>query len=165
MQVEKSYYLGPDKGGDKAYSCLVEAMRHRRAGRGRALGGARQGAARADAAVRKDGLILHQLYYANEVRTFDEIDLGRDVQRSATWSATSPSKLIDQLASDAFEPSKYQRRRTRARARRRRAEGRRRRRSRSRPKQPQAQIIDLFEALKQSLAEAKKPPGSRPSLR
>src|SRR5690606_1456103 len=68
VHVEKSYYLGPDKGGDKAYRLLSAAMQ----GKDRVAVG--RWAARGKeqlVLVRPygEGLILHQLYYKNEVRS------------------------------------------------------------------------------------------------
>ena len=42
VYFDKPYYLGPDKGGDKAYLLLAEAMRETRPGRAGALRRARQ---------------------------------------------------------------------------------------------------------------------------
>ncbi len=76
VHVEKSYYLGPDKGGDKAYKLLSEAMGNKdkvAVGRWAARGKEQLVLVRP---YGDDGLILHQLYYSNEVRAFDEIDTG-----------------------------------------------------------------------------------------
>jgi len=70
VHVEKSYYLGPDKGGDKAYRLLSESMTktgRAAVGRWSARGKEQLVLIRA---YGQDGLILHQLYYANEVRSF-----------------------------------------------------------------------------------------------
>ena len=61
LQIEKTYYLGADKGGDKAYRLLSEAMRAKEkvaVGRWSARGKEQLGLIR----PYKDGLILHQLY-------------------------------------------------------------------------------------------------------
>src|SRR5690606_38983322 len=73
VQVEKTYYLGPDKGGDKAYRLLSESMRETgkvAVGRWAARGKEQLVLIR----PYRDGLILHQMFYANEVRAFDEVD-------------------------------------------------------------------------------------------
>ncbi len=159
VQVEKSYYLGPDKGGDRAYRLLAESMQMKQkvavarwAGRGKEQ----------LVLVRpygKDGLILHQLYYANEVRDFSEVPTGatfefKEVERDLA------EKLIDQLSADGFEPEKF----SDAYAERVRTAVDQKVAGQEisiAPEQPKAQIIDLFEALKKSLvegAEAPKPP-------
>ena len=76
LQVEKSYYLGPDKGGDKAYRLLGEAM----TAKGRVAVGRWSARGKEQVVLvrpyGKDGLVIHQLYYANEMRAFSEIDTG-----------------------------------------------------------------------------------------
>ncbi len=54
----------------------------------------------------KDGIVLHQLYYATEVRAFDEIDTGATFKFSDKEHDLA-EKLIEQLSSDSFEPEKY----------------------------------------------------------
>ncbi|HVJ19521.1 MAG TPA: Ku protein, partial [Polyangiaceae bacterium] len=95
VHVEKSYYLGPDKGGDKAYKLLSEAMDHKTrvaVGRWAARGKEQLVLIRPYA----DGLILHQLYYANEVRAWDEIDTGAKLGFSDKERDLA-EKLIEQL--------------------------------------------------------------------
>ena len=46
IYLDKVYYLGPDKGGDRAYRLLVEALRGHGARRARPVLGARQAASR-----------------------------------------------------------------------------------------------------------------------
>jgi DNA end-binding protein Ku len=104
-QVEKSYYLGPDKGGDKAYLLLSETMN--------AMGkvAVAQWAARGKEQLviirpYKGGLILHQMYYANEVRDFSEVPSGKlpvsDAERNMA------GMLVSALSTGAFEPTKYE---------------------------------------------------------
>ena len=103
----------------------------------------------------KGGLILHQLYYANEVRSFEEVD------DTATFTFSDKERdlaerLIDQLSTDTFSPSQYHDEyadRVRA-AVDQKVAGKEVVVS---AEAPRAQIIDLFEALKKSIAEAKKP--------
>jgi DNA end-binding protein Ku len=151
IQVEKTYYLGPDKGGDKAYRLLVDAMTDTgkvAVGRWSARGKEQLVLIR----PYKDGLLLHQMFYADEVRAFDEVDKGatfefRDAERDLA------KKLIAELSSDAFQPEKFHDEfadRVRAAVDQKTA-GQEIQLAREVPK---AQIIDLFEALKQSLAEA-----------
>jgi DNA end-binding protein Ku len=156
VQIEKSYYLGADKGGDKAYRLLSQAM----TAKGKVAVG--RWAARGKeqlVLVRpyKDGLILHQLYYANEVRAFEEVDdtakfTFNDKERDLA------ERLVDQLSVDEFDPAKYHddyADRVRA-AVEQKVAGKEISVS---AEAPRAQIIDLFEALKKSIAEAKKPEG------
>jgi len=154
VQVEKTYYLGPDKGGDKAYRLLSESMTKKdmvAVGRWGSRGKEQLVLIRP---YGKDGIILHQLYYATEVRAFDEIDTG------ATFSFSDKEhelaeKLIEQLSSDSFEPEKYHDSYTDrvSAAVQQKVEGKE---ITIAPEAPKAQIIDLFEALKKSLATTSK---------
>ena len=105
VYFQDTHYLGPDKGGDKAYQLLAEAMRdtgmvalaqHVSRGKERLV------------LIRPfaDGLALHTLYYADEVRAFDEIERGpkATVKPAETNLAR---KLIEQLAADGFTPQQY----------------------------------------------------------
>ncbi len=75
LSIEKTYFLGPDKGGDRAYRLLSEALT--KAER-LAVGRFAQRGKDNLVLVRpyKNGLILHECYYAEEVRSFDEVDTG-----------------------------------------------------------------------------------------
>ncbi|MET0409689.1 MAG: Ku protein [Polyangiaceae bacterium] len=155
LSVEKSYYLGPDKGGDKAYRLLRESMlRTAKVAVGRwAARGKEQ-----LVVVRpyKDGLILHQMFYANEVRAFDEIDTGATIEFKPIEHELA-ERLIEQLSSDAFHPENYKDEyaaRVEA-AVQNKVLGEQVHVAQEAPK---AQIIDLFEALKRSLSEAQSTP-------
>jgi DNA end-binding protein Ku len=99
---------------------------------------------------------LHQLYYANEGRSFNEIDTGAKLGFSDKERDLA-EKLIEQLSSDEFEAEKYtdtfsDRVKT---AVEQKVAGQE---VTIAPEAPKAQIIDLFEALKKSLAEKPAPP-------
>jgi DNA end-binding protein Ku len=156
LSVEKSYYLGPDKGGDKAYHLLTESMVHtKKVGVGRwAARGKEQ-----LVLIRpyKTGLILHQMFYANEVRAFDEVDTGatfefKDVERNLA------EKLIAELSVDTFQPERYK---DEYAARVLAAVDKKVAGEQIHVSQevPKAQVIDLFEALKQSLEQVQGPGG------
>ena len=75
IQLQKAQYLGPDKGGHKAYGLLSKAMQQTELvaiGRYNARGKSYVVMLR----PYRRGLLLHQLYYADEVRSFDEVELG-----------------------------------------------------------------------------------------
>ncbi len=154
VQVEKTYYLGPDKGGDKAYRLLSESMTKKEmvaVGRWASRGKEQLVLIRP---YGKDGIILHQLYYATEVRAFDEIDTGATFKFSDKEHELA-EKLIEQLSTESFEPEKYsdsysQRVDT---AVQQKVEGKE---ITIAPEAPKAQIIDLFEALKKSLSSTAK---------
>jgi DNA end-binding protein Ku len=106
----------------------------------------------------EDGLILHQLFYANEVRSFEEID-GPAKLTFTEKERELALKLIDQLTSDAFEAEKYHD--TYSDKVREAVEQKVAGQEITiAPEAPRAQIIDLFDALKKTLAEGPKPPPS-----
>jgi DNA end-binding protein Ku len=157
LQVEKSYYLGPDKGGDKAYHLLGEAMN----AKGRVAVGRWSARGKEQVVLvrpyGKDGLVIHQLYYSNEVRAFSEIDTG------ATFTFSDKErdlaeKLIEELGADSFDATKYVdsfSERVKAAVDQKVAG----QEITIAPEAPKAQIIDLFEALKKSLADVQEKGG------
>jgi len=102
--VSKCYYLGPDKGGDRAYRLLSAAMKES----GKAALG--QYAARGQQHLvllrPLDGrLVMEQLHYADEVRSPDEVPMPEgDVKDTELKLAML---LIEQTSNEAFEPAKY----------------------------------------------------------
>ena len=76
VYFDSAYYLGPDKAGDRAYRLLARAMRQTGRAALATLRGARQELPGADPAVRRGGLVMQQLRYADEVRSFSEVPLG-----------------------------------------------------------------------------------------
>jgi len=161
IQVERSYYLGRDKGGDKAYRLLGEAMREKNrvaVGRWASRGKEQLVVIR----PYRDGLLFHQLYYADEVRAFDDIDTGATFQFSDVERELA-QKLIDQLSSDELQAEKYHdsfRERVQQAVDQKVAGEQ----VTVAPEAPRAHVIDLFEALKQSLAKegAKEGPPLKP---
>jgi DNA end-binding protein Ku len=150
VSVEKTYYLGPDKGGDKAYRLLSDSMMKKEkvaVGRWASRGKEQLVLIRP---YGKDGIVLHQLYYATEVRAFDDIDTGATFKFSDKEHDLA-QKLIEQLSSDSFEPDKYSDSYSErvAAAVAEKVEGKE---ITVAPEAPKAQIIDLFEALKKSLS-------------
>jgi DNA end-binding protein Ku len=150
IYVERSIYLGPDKGGDKAFILLTKAMRRTgRIGVGRYRSHGKQHLV----LLRpyKKGLILHHVYYANEVRAYEDVELGPD-QRFSDSEESLADQLIASLSKEAFEPKKY-RDEFADRVHKAAEEKVAGQQVTIVAEQPQAQIIDLFEALKQSLRE------------
>jgi len=155
IYFEKTYLLGPDKGGHKAYRLLREAMD--KAGQAAVAKFSTRGKQQL-VLVRHAprGLMLHALFYADEVRSFDDIDLGADSELKPN-EVDLAVQLIDQLASTSFEPSKYED------AYRKRVLNVIEQKVAGQevviaPKAPpRAQVIDLMEALKASLASRQRP--------
>lgn len=160
VYIDRSQYIGPDKAGNKAFNLLSKAMTRAdkiAVGRYWSRGKVQLALLR----PYQKGLILHHVYYANEVRAYDDVELGADVPFTEAEEGLA-DQLIQQLSSEAFEPAKYQDEygaRVRAAAEQ-KAAGLE---VTTAPEQPAAQIVDLFDALKQSLSEgsgAEDPPPS-----
>ncbi len=103
LQVEKSYFLGADKGADKPYRLLSTVMAEEgkvAVGKWHARGKDQLVLIRAY----QDGLLLHQCFYANEMRAFE--DKAAPVPVSDVEKKLA-KQLIANLESDGFDPAKY----------------------------------------------------------
>jgi DNA end-binding protein Ku len=151
IYFEKSYYLGPEKGGERAYRLLSEAMRT--TGRS-AL--ARHAARGKQYLVMLrpygSGLLMQQLKYEDELKSFDEVPLGEETELKP-GELELAVQLIEQIASDDFKPDQYtdEVRKRLWNAIQSKIEGREL--ADDETEAPQAQIIDLMEALKASLSK------------
>lgn len=159
--LDKTYFLGPDKGGERAYRLLVEAMKET----GRAALG--QYAVRGQqylALVRPLGhvLVMEQLHYADELRGAGEVPVGESPVKEQELALAT--QLIQQTATDEFHPERY---RDTVRDRVMEAISRKVEGAsivEEPAEAPQARIIDLMEALKASLARAGTPEGPLPPV-
>jgi DNA end-binding protein Ku len=148
VYFDRPYYLVPDKGGEKAYRLLNEAMK--KTGRSALAKWAARGKQYL-VLIRpaEKGLVMQQLLYADEVRPLSEVPIGdADLKEPELQLAV---QLIEQIASDEFHPEHYEddvRKRYQA-AIQQKIDGQE---ITSAPEAPKAQIIDLMEALKASLA-------------
>lgn len=151
--IEKTYYLGPDKGGERAYRLLSESLE--RANR-LAVGRFAQRGKDNLVLVRpyKKGLILHECYYADEVRSFDDVETGGAFEFKPIELELA-NKLIEQLDREKFEPERF--RDTWADKVREAVEKKvAGEEVVAPPEAPKAQIIDLLEALKRSVAQVQE---------
>jgi DNA end-binding protein Ku len=154
IYFSKAYYLGPDKGGDRAYTLLSKALQEtgrwalaKYAARGkqyltvlRPLG---------------KGIILQQLYYPNEIRSMDELDLGEAIVKDNELKMAI--QLAEMGATEEFHPENYrdeQTEKTREMIQR-KIDGEEI--TSLDTQEPRAQVIDLMEALRASLG------GTRPT--
>ncbi len=104
LALQKTYFLGPDKGGAKAYRLLAEAMR--------ATGKvaiAKYAARGKDYLVMvrpyEDGLMMEQLYYADELKSFSEVPVDKaDVSDDEIKLAV---QLIDQVTKKKFDHAAF----------------------------------------------------------
>jgi DNA end-binding protein Ku len=104
VYLDRTYYMGPDKGGARAYRLLSAALRD--AGRVAVAKYATRG--RQHLVVirpHREGLILDQLRYAEEVRSFDEVPM--DPAEVKPAELTLAKQLIDQSSVEEFDPQRY----------------------------------------------------------
>ena len=151
VYFDKPYYLGPDRGGAKAYRLLAEAMR--RSGKAALARYAARGKQYLVLLRPSNGrLVLQQLLHTDEVRPFSEVEVEEaDLKEPEVQLAL---KLVEQTASDAFHPEAYPdevRARTLALIEQ-KVQGKEI--QLTPPEAPRAQVIDLMEALKASVAAA-----------
>ena len=148
LYFEKTYYLGPDKGGDRAYRLLAKALQE--AGRSAIAKYATRGKQYLVLLRPVDGaLVMHQLRYADEVRAMSEVPLGDAQVKPAELQLAM--QIIEQGMSNRFDPTAYVddvRNRILA-AIERKVEGQEI--TEEPTEEPRAQVIDLMAALKASL--------------
>lgn len=150
LYFDKAYFLGPSKGGERAYKLLASALKKM----GRAAVG--QWAARGKQYLvmlrpADGGLVMETLHYADEVRSMKEVPLPEGDVKPAELALAM--QLIEQGKSDEFLPKKYddQVRKRMLEQIQRKVEGHE---ITAEPTEaPETQIIDLMEALKASLAK------------
>jgi DNA end-binding protein Ku len=152
--LERTYYLGADKGGERAYKLLAEALEESKRV---AIG---QYAARGKQYLimirpLEGRLVMEQLRYADEIRDIAEIPVPKTDVKDAELQLAI--KVIDQGATEEFDPKKYKdnvRDRMQEQIER-KVEGKQ---ITEEPEEaPKTRVLDLMQALKQSLggAEAK----------
>jgi DNA end-binding protein Ku len=151
--VDKSYYLGPDKGGERAYRLLHDAMLDT------GLVGVASYSARGKqyiVALRpyQNGLIMHQLRYSEEVKPWAEVPMP-DLPELKPAELGLAKQIIQQIAHETFDPNKYKDEvQTRMRELiARKVEGQE---ITVVPEAPSGRVIDLMEALKASLGMTKE---------
>lgn len=149
VYFDRAYYLGPDRGGARAYRLLAAALEQ--TGRVAVARFATRGKQYL-VMVRpyRNGLMLEQLRYQTEVRSWDEVPVDEGEINSAELDLAV--QMIEQKTADEFQPDDYT------------DEVRERQLELIQQKidgeqitvapsaEPQAQIIDLMAALKASIA-------------
>ena len=168
IYYEKTYYLGPDRGGEKAYRLLADAM----AAAGRvALASFVMRGKESLVLVRPagGGIMLHTMYFADEVRDFSEIERGQSA-KIQDREVQLARRLIDELSTEEFAPARYEdhyRKRV-LEVVNQKVEGKEI--TASAPPEERTKVIDLMDALRASLEKrgapvddagrsaAKKPP-------
>lgn len=156
---EKAYYLGPDKGSDRAYRLLVKALEES----GKAALG--QYAARGQQHLvllhpRNGVLVMEQLHYTDEVRPTSEVPVQEGEVKPAELQMAL--QIIDQASKDDFDASGYK-----DTVRERILEMIQQKiagqdiTAVEAPVTGSAQILDLMDALKASLAKGKSAPAPK----
>jgi DNA end-binding protein Ku len=148
IYFEGTYYLGTEPRSDKPYRLLVEAMAEtEQAAVAVTVMRGKENPVLIRAARR--GLMLHTLFFPDEVRDFDEIPKG-DTETVKPQELDLARRLVSELAEPAFQPAALEdtyRHRVEQAAQA-KLEGKQ---VTEVPVAPTAQIIDLMEALRQSL--------------
>jgi DNA end-binding protein Ku len=105
IYYDKAYYLAPDKRGAKPYGLLLAAMRESgRCALARWAWKGKQYVVQVRAG--EDGLILQQLLYAAEVRAMSDLDIEHaSIQKPELQLAL---QLIDQISEDSYDPAAYE---------------------------------------------------------
>ncbi|HEU0035455.1 MAG TPA: Ku protein [Kofleriaceae bacterium] len=103
--VEKSYYLGPGKGGDRAYRLFRDALEDAE------LVGIASYAARGKQYVvmvrpYEDGMVMHQLRYPDEIKPWSEVPVGK-LPKAAPAELGLAARVIESLTHKTFDPSQY----------------------------------------------------------
>ena len=160
---EKAYFLGPAAGGGKTYKLLAEAMRKEHKV---ALARMVQGNREHLVVVRpfQNGLVLHTMFYADEVRDFGAVEIEDAVVRDKEIKLAE--MLIDELTEKKFNPLQYK------------DEYRERLMDRIKAKSQgetiiqeereddkSGEVIDIMEALRRSLEGAGRAPAKRASAK
>jgi DNA end-binding protein Ku len=164
IYFERTCYLGPDKGGEKAYRLLAEAMaKTDRVALATFVMRGKESLVLIRPA--QHGLMLHTMYFADEVRDFGEIDKG-ETAKIREGELDLAVRLIDELSHEEFTPDQYQddyRLRVldlvtlKVEGKEVTAAG---------PEVQRIHVVDLMDALKQSLAQRAAPaptPGAPPA--
>jgi DNA end-binding protein Ku len=165
VYFEKAYYLGSDKGGEKPYRLLADAMaKAEQVAVAKFVMRGKESLVLIRAA--QGGLLLHTMFFADEVRSFADVDKGESA-KIRDGELDLALQLIRGLASEEFKPEQYAddyRERVKVMLDQ-KIEGREVTAAPAPAERPH--VIDLMDALKASLARrglpesaatAKKPP-------
>src|SRR3989442_8319005 len=154
IYFENVHYLGPDRGGEKAYRLLAEAMRDT----GKVALGQHVSHGKEHLVLIRPydgGLVMHEMYYADEVRSFADIPATDGAVKLRDSETELARRLVEQLSAAEFRPDRY-----RDEYRDRLMEAVQKKVSGEEvtvaaPAPERAEVIDLMDALKKSLAGRK----------
>ncbi|MEO8028561.1 MAG: Ku protein, partial [Bryobacteraceae bacterium] len=158
IYYETSYYMAPDEAGEKPYALLFESLR-----KSGYCGVAKIAMHNREHIVilrpGKNGVLLHTMYFNHEIRQVDEFRTNLELVKEKELALAN--MLIETLAAE-FEPAKYKdtfRENILAMIEAKK-EGQE---IVAAPEPAQHKVVDILEALKASLAMAKKPAASAPA--
>jgi len=158
IYMETSYYMAPDEAGEKPYALLFEALR-----KSGYVGVAKIAMHNREHVVilrpGKNGVLMHTMYYTHEIRQVDEFRTDLSLVKDKELALAN--NLIEALSGE-FDPSKYHDnyRDNLLRMIESKKAGQE---VVATPEPAQHKVVDILEALKASLAMAKKPAASAPA--
>src|SRR5208282_685178 len=143
IYFETSYYMAPDEAGEKPYALLFDALK-------------KTGYAGVAKIAMHNRELMHTMYYSHEIRKVDEFRTDLSLVKEKELALAT--NLIEALAGE-FEPEKYKDdyRDNLLRMIEAKKQGQE---VVATPEPQQAKVVDILEALKASLAMAKKPAAS-----
>jgi DNA end-binding protein Ku len=157
IYIDRTYYLGPDRGGDRAYRLLRDALEH-----AQLVGIAAYSARGKEYIVMlrpfEDGLAIHQLRYADEIKSWREVPIAKLPKPTASELALA-QQVIEQLRRDEFDPTQYKDE-VKGRVHELIAKKAKGGAIVAPPEAPKPVVTDLMAALKASLAGAGKAPAA-----
>jgi DNA end-binding protein Ku len=159
IYMETSYYMAPEEAGEKPYALLFEALRQ-----SGYVGVAKIAMHNREHVVilrpGKNGVLMHTMYYTHEIRQVDEFRTDLSLVKDKELALAN--NLIEALAGE-FDPSKYHDnyRDNLLRMIEAKKAGEE---VVATPSPKESKVVDIMEALKASLAAAKKPAASATSV-
>jgi DNA end-binding protein Ku len=105
LTIDRSYYLGAGKGGDRAYQLFRDALAQAELV---AIAAYSARGKQYVVALRpyETGLAMHQLRYPDEVKPWSEVPAIKHVKAAAAELALA-SQVIESLRHETFDPSRY----------------------------------------------------------
>lgn len=160
IYLETSYYMAPDDAGEKPYALLFDALK-----RTGYLGIAKVTMHNREHIVilrpGLNGVLLHTMYYSHEIRKVDEFRTDLSLVKEKELALAQ--SLVEALAAE-FEPEKYKDtyRDNLLQMIESKKDGKE---IVATPEPRQEKVVDILEALKASLAVAKKPAASASTVK
>lgn len=103
--IERSYYLGPGKSGERAFQLLREALAKADLV-AIAVYAARGKQYIVEVRPYETGLLMHQLRYPDEIKPWSEVPAAK-AARPAPAELALARQIIDQLRHETFDPTRY----------------------------------------------------------